>query len=488
MAETCGEIVSRLSMANYENKKLTYGEYVNREKALRVLYRRQDIDGLRALEANNFKNCDEIIIDEMMKQMAAAGATYDESIVRKYFASTSDARDQHVKSDYTTVELSAAKLYDVIGEQLSHCRIEQEARGDTGEDDEYEYDYKLYNSEGAMVCENYEDDINVMCLDESGVILVNEGHDTVEVFRLSLEEAYAAGIELGDYERLLPSYNPIAEQLMKHLANRSNTESLSVENDKFVGMYSFIKYGEARLVYRAYEPKTTNGQEFNPFVQQPLLANNGREMQLAGVVWADTFYKLTDMYDPFIPQVAEKGKIVSFDDYCRKFSEYATERLQTRLGDDSIKITVTRDEYLDYLANKVDDETLMKRFEAKLVLEDMDVSEWWRDENKLARLTENCIISGTPIATANLHLPAHNFTYPVYIVERDDKNGKKVYDACIADNDKVVPLADDAAGFKSEMDARYRGEIYFKDIATSPCKPELGREQPKSKANKDVER
>lgn len=485
MAETnVSATKSRLSTENYralyDKKSITHGEYVNRQKALQTLVLHEDVDTMLALEANGYANCEEIVLDEMMKQAAATGVDLDEDLVKRYLSSTKNARDKRIKSEYATVGISAFNLYEAIGEQLTYCRIEKTVM-ENAEDDEY--DYKLYNSKGDIVCDWYEDYINVLSIDKDGVVLVNEEHNDVELFRLSLEEAYVAGIELGEYEKYLSSYNPIAKQLMKHLADRDNTKSLPVENDKFVGMYSFVKYGEARLVYRVYELKTTDGQEYNPFTALSMITGKRMDMQLTGVVWGGTLFKLTDMYDPFIPQIPETTTVVSFDEQCQKFSEYATQQLQKQLGND-VKVMVTRDEYLDYLANKVDEKTLIKHCKARFILENMEVTDWWKDVNvyakeELTRVAEECVIDGIPIATANIWLPANHLTYPVYIVKREDEDGNKVYDACIRDGDLIVPIAEDAVGFTREIDARHRGEIYFADIATAPCKPERGSIKPK---------
>lgn len=182
-----------------QRDKIGYQDFHNRRKVLDLLASRDDVAGMRELEATNYKNCNAILVDAIIKQATDQGFEINREIVRQY-----------VEGSYAGwsvgVEVNPRFLYEKFGNELTYGRVERKER--LYREACVLTDYTLYNNTGRIVCENDEGDINILEADENGITLINEEHDDIEVFRLSLEEAVVLNIELGEYRDCVKAEKP----------------------------------------------------------------------------------------------------------------------------------------------------------------------------------------------------------------------------------------------------------------------------------------
>lgn len=349
------------------------------------------------------------------------------------------------------VSVSVEALYVEYGERLNSCTIQTNDEG---------Y-YDLCDRYGNLVCMDGEV-CEIAEKDDDGILLINHNGESDAIFYLTAKEAKTAGVDMS---------KTIAEQVMDFVAMGAKG-SVNVSDDRYVGVYTFVPYGECKLAYNSYTPKEYGGQEFTPFGK-----NGNHEMELVGVVSCGDYLKVGS--DPLIFKTDEELGIGSLDEQCEKFSEWATKMMQKRFVDNSIEVHLTREEYVDYLADKMSEDELLDYLEANIMLDGENEKYW----------TNNAVFlfdkkaDGKPLEVAQLDLGSHGI-YEAYVVEKNDGT----YDACINENGTLVPISDETTGFSSERDAKLKADKFLLDTARSPRKTDRGCVKPTKSTKQDAER
>lgn len=254
-------------------------------------------------------------------------------------------------------------------------------------------------------------------------------------------------------------YGTTVHDLIAHLKNGAN-EPITIETRNQVEMYSFVDYGEAKLVYASAEEKFAERQEFTPF---SLRNNRPIDTKLVGV-YHKQLLKLEDTSKYNL--VVSHADLFTFESSRDDYSDWVLKKLSQRLDDKNIFVDLSSTEYLDFVSGKISEDQLLSRQEATNILDNAGSLTWQLESRGFE---ESDLTNGVILAHTNIVLDK---TYEAYIMKREE-NGQAVFDACIRDNGTIVPLAEDAIGLKTEMDAQYRAQQYLADIIKNSTKGEL---------------
>lgn len=168
-----------------------HGFYVDDVRLLmNIIGEQRDYIALQQFEADDVEACEKVLIDAIIKAAEAEGINISRELVAKYVA-----------GDIVNglAEINVYSLAETFGDNLKNCIIKH----DVYTENSGEKDVCLFNKAGEMVIDCCEADISILNINGEGVTLLNTNYDTIELFRLSLEEAVATRIDIGEYKKQL---------------------------------------------------------------------------------------------------------------------------------------------------------------------------------------------------------------------------------------------------------------------------------------------
>lgn len=258
-------------------------------------------ESINCVTVNDQQMCREIVADYIMEQARSQGIDLYENAVRMA-VNTSDMCVDTDKKRRVFADPEA--LYNHFGKQLSYISF----ANTPNRFDDHSYivlnNNIVLNENGAAI--NLNNPLGVVGIDKEGINFVGlNGEGAFNLARLTLDEAYVAGIDLGVFEKYVSDeYKLPRKQLMAHIAQH-NTDDLTIENSQFVGTYSFVEYGAVQIVYLECKKK---GEISGDEAPQPV-----------GVIKDGVYYIDTDvntLTDPFILGGNSQMGITYFDYVC----------------------------------------------------------------------------------------------------------------------------------------------------------------------------